>query len=69
VKYSKPSSNTVLTGMFENKYMEWWEDVEIIEIRRDKRCTLNTAEADSISYLIQASQFFFYTMVLTCYFT
>jgi len=57
VKYSNPSPNTVLTGMFEDKYMEWWGDVEIIEIRRDERWRLTTAEADSISSLIQASQF------------
>lgn len=57
VKYSNPSPNTVLTGKFENKYMEWWGDVEIIEIHRDKRWKLTTAEADSISYLIQVSQF------------
>jgi hypothetical protein len=41
--------------MFENKYIKWWGDVKIIEIRRDKRWKLTTAEADSISYLIQVS--------------
>jgi len=58
VKYSNPSPNTVLTGMFENNYMEWWGDAEIIEMYRDKCWTLPTAAADSISYLIQASQFY-----------